>query len=611
MAANSSLDLTSLDFDTLKSNFVTFLKSQNTFKDYNFEGSNMNVLLDVMSYNTFLNSFYLNMVASEMFLDSAQKYDSVVSHAKELNYVPESYRSSTANVDIVFETAGITNGKLTIPKGTIFSGINSNGTYSFVTSYNAVYTSGNSTFYANNVELYEGSYTSQSFVTDYSIENQRFILTNPNIDLNSLTINVIENNGHSNTLFSHVTTLYGLNANSTVYFIQASQNNNYEIVFGDNTFGRRPQNGSVISANYRICNGPVSDGISIFQLSQSLDTVNNGRVNVLNLTAQGNSTSGSFGEDIETIRFRAPRWYATQQRGVSNDDYKSLVLAEFGSYIEDINVFGGQQIEPKQYGSVVLSIKPFGGTTIPEYLKNQIINYLLDKSQMKILIRNPDYLYLTINSTIQYDSTKTSLFIDDIQNIVLNNIETFSATNLEHFNSDFRYSRFVNVIDNSEPSIISNQTHVYITKKLSPLLNYATSYVLNFNNSANIENFDPTIGYNAYVAFSDEPVISSTAFTYVDSSGNSYSNCRIRDDNVGNLVVFTDINGKFIVVNNKIGTIDYTTGTVIIDNLITSYYNEYISINMVPLNKDVIVDKNMIILIDPPDVSINIIEQLV
>ena len=272
MPANSSLNLTSLDFDGIKKNFVTFLKSQDTFKDYDFSGSNMNVLLDVMSYNTYLNAFYLNMVASEMFLDSAQKLDSVVSHAKELNYVPQSYHSSSANVNIVFETIGLS-GKLSIPQGTIFSGSNSNGAFYFVTNYTANYSSSNNTYYANNVEIYEGSITNQSFAVDYSIDNQRFILSNPNIDLDSLTVYVLEDNGSSNTLFTSVDTLYGLNQHSNVYFIQAAQNNLYEMVFGDGLFGRKPQNGAIVSVNYRICAGPSADGVSKFQLSQNLDTI--------------------------------------------------------------------------------------------------------------------------------------------------------------------------------------------------------------------------------------------------------------------------------------------------------------------------------------------------
>jgi hypothetical protein len=604
MAANSSLNLTSLDFDTLKSNLVTFLKSQDIFKDYDFTGSNMNVLLDVMSYNTYLNSFYLNMVASEMFLDSAQKYDSVISHAKELNYVPQSSKSSEAIVDVVFETVGL-NGKLTIPQGTVFSGINSNGSFYFITNYTATYTSANNTYYANNIEIFEGSTTSQAFTTDYTIENQRFILQNSNIDLNSLTVNVVEDNGYSNTLFTKVDSLYGLNNQSNVYFIQASQNNLYELVFGDGVYGRKPQNGAIINANYRIAKGKVADGVSKFQVSQELDSVNGGVVNVTSVTTVANSSSGASSETIEDIRFRAPRWYAAQQRGVSNDDYKSLIYSEFGSYIQDINVFGGQEIEPKKYGSVVVCIKPIGGTIIPNYLKNEITNYMLDKSQMKIIMQDPDYIYLSVNSDVYYNPTQTTLYANDIKNLVLQNIINYSSNYLEHFNSNFRYSRFASSIDGSEPSIISNQTEVLLEKRLYPLLNYTTAISFSYDNSADVETKNPSIGYTNYKPFGDEPVVTSSSFTYVDVNGISYPLCYIRDDNTGVLVVYKDVNGIFTVINNNLGTIDYDTGVINISKFTTSYYDQYISIYMAPKNKDVMVSKTKILLIDPNDVNIN------
>ena len=235
MAANSSVVLRSLDFDSLKLNFKEFLKAQTTFKDYNFDGSNMNVLLDVMSYNSYLNSFYLNMVASEMFLDSAQKYDSIVSHAKELNYIPRSTKSSSAELSLVISTSGL-NGNMTVPKGTKFTGFSSNNSYTFTTNEAAVYVSANDTFTIPLMRIYEGDYYKDSYVVDNDIENQQFLITNKNIDTDSLTVNVIENNGATNTEFKQVYTLYSLGSNSSVFFLQGALNDSYEIVFGDGLF---------------------------------------------------------------------------------------------------------------------------------------------------------------------------------------------------------------------------------------------------------------------------------------------------------------------------------------------------------------------------------------
>ena len=438
------------------------------------------------------------------------------------------------------------------------------------------------------------------------------MLSNQKIDLKSLTVNVLENNGSSNTLFNRVDILFGLSNTSNIYFVQASHNNLYELVFGDGYLGRIPQNGAVVNVNYRITSGPSADGISSFQLSQELDTINGGRVNVSSITTVANSSSGSIAETIENIRFRAPRWYAAQQRGVSNDDYKSLIYSQFGSYIQDINVFGGQDDTPyKQYGTVIVSIKPYGGTTIPDYLKSQITNYMLDKSQMKLVLRDPDYLYLRTDSTVQYDKTKTSLYVSDLQNLIRSTISNYSYNNLEHFNSDFRYSRFVSSIDNTDVSIVSNQTDIYLIKRISPLLNYATSYTYSYNNAADTEPKNASIGYTTYGQLKDEPVLTSSAFTYVDSNGLTYPLSYMRDDNIGNIIVYTDINNQFTILNSNLGTIDYTTGDVSINNLLVSSYNQYISIYMEPLNKDVIIDKNKILIIDPNDVTVNVIEVLV
>jgi len=586
--ANSSLNLTSLDFDKLKGDFKTFLKSQDTFKDYDFEGSNMNVLLDVMSYNTFMNAWYLNMIGSEMFIDSAQKRDSIVSHAKELNYVPQSMKSSEAKINLQFTTVGLS-GSLVVPSGTIFTGSNANGTYNFVTTYNATYTSSNSTYYANNVELFEGSPTTESFIVDYTIENQRFILSNKNIDLNSLKINVIENNGASNTIYSKAETLFGLTSNSTIFFVQAAENNKYEVLFGDGYFGKVPQNGAVVTASYRICHGPEADGVSSFTLAQDLGLVNAGQVIVSNLTVTANSTSGANAESQDSIRFRAPRWFATQQRGVANDDYKQLILGKFGTYIQDINVFGGEEVEPKQYGCVVVSIKPYGSTALPNFLKSQIEAWMVDKSQMRLMMIDPEYLFLRIDTTVQYDKTLTSLYSTDIENLVMQSMTTFSSTNLEKFDSDFRYSRFVNAIDDTDISIISNDTEIFVTKRISPLLNYPSSYTFTYNNECN------TV---------ETPSITSSAFTFI-VEGVSYPLSFIKDDGNGKLIVYTFINNTPTTLGT-IGSIDYTTGTVKIDSLLVGDYDKYISIYMKPLYRDIISKKSNIILIEPVDMNITV-----
>jgi hypothetical protein len=609
MAANTSLSLTSLDFDTLKANFKGFLTSQSQFKDFNFEGSNMNVLLDVMTYNTYLNAFYLNMVSSEMFLDSAQKYDSVVSHAKELNYLPKSAKSSLATVTFTADTLGITP-PFSIPKGVTFSGTNSNGVFTFTTNQLHNYQSANSTYQIDGLDLYDGVYTNDIFIMDYSIESQKFLLTNQNIDVDSLTVTITESG--VDTIFSRVNTLFGLTELSNVYFLQGAQDGLYEIVFGDGLFGRQPNNLAVININYRVCSGPAADGISQFLCTMDLGAINGGAAGISTPVATSISAGGADPESIESIRFSAPRYYATQQRAIAQDDFTSLVLDNYGGLIDACSVYGGETLEPKQYGRVVVSLKPTGGTIAPDYLKNEISSYLKAYTSLptRIIIADPEYFYLGINTTVQYDKTSTTKLVAELQSLIVNSIDTWGQANLGQFGTDFRYSKFVAAIDSVDSSITSNNTDVYMVKRLSPLLGYATGFSISFNNIANIEGESP--GYVKNKPLSDEPILTSTKFTYVDADGNSYDNCYFRDDNIGGILIYTLINGQFTIVNSNIGQVNYTTGRVDIQKFITTSYDQYISINYKPLNKDVIIAQNSIALIDinSYDVNVNVIETI-
>ena len=609
MAANSSLNLASLDFDTLKQNFKTFLASQSVFKDYNFDGSNINVLLDVMAYNSYLNSFYLNMVASEMFLDSAQKYDSMVSHAKELNYIPSSNRSSTADISFSLETSGLS-GSLTIPKETKFVGTNSNGSFTFTTDQTTSWSSSNSTYTIANLQIYEGIYFQDTYLIDYNQEAQKFIISNPDIDTSSLTVTVVEDNGQTNTNFTQKTTLFGLKSDSEIFFLQAAQNNKYEIVFGDNLFGRYPKNNALVIANYRLSKGSNADGVSSFTLADNLDLVNNGSINPpLNINVNTNSVGGALQENIESIRYHAPRYFATQQRAVATDDFSSLILSEFGGVINDVNIYGGETLTIPQYGRVVVNVQPKSGTIVPEYIKSEISNYLLNYVSLptRIIIGDPEYFYCKVSANVQYDSTKTTLFSQDIKSKVIQSITNFSNKNLQAFNLDLRYSKLISAVDNADLSITSNDTNIKMIKRLAPLLNYSTSYSFTYDNPAQVENIGEA-GYEKGPKFYDEPVITSSSFTYIDKNGTQYPLSYIRDDNYGSLVVYTLINNTFTVLNNNLGTIDYSNGKIVINNLLTSFYNDYISLYMTLQNKDIIVNKNKILIIDPADIDVTIIQ---
>jgi hypothetical protein len=615
--ANNLLTLSSIDFDTLKQNFKEFLSTQSVFKDYDFDGSNINVLLDVMSYNSFLNAFYLNMVASEMFLDSAQKYDSVISHAKELNYVPRSARSSAAEVNLVIDTIGM-NGKLTMPKGTRFTGFNSNGSFTFTTDEAKVFVSTNSTFTVANLQIYEGDYFNDSYIVDYSIENQLYLVSNKNVDTNSLTINVVENNGATNTSFTKAETLFGLNDKSNVYFLQGAQNGQYEITFGDNLFGRKPVNGAVVNISYRVASGIVSDGVSEFIMSDDLGPINSGTANVSSLSLVSASSSGAAQETIDSVRFAAPRYFATQQRAVSSDDYTALILNNFGGEISDVVVYGGQEVEPKLYGRVIVSLKPASGTIAPNYIKNEITNYLQEYIAIpnRILISDPDYTFCSVFSQVQYNKNVTTKTSEEIKLAALTAITEYSRNNLEKFGNDLRYSRLVSNIDNADSSIISNDTELRIIKRINPNFNQKTTYNITVGN---VLYYDSTIYSNneQHKLLHDSEIDSRTThatlissrFTYNATDGKVYELAFFEDDAQGNVVLFAPSEDEIFPVET-VGAINYVTGEVTLNNINVANYTNYISLYFRSRFKDIAASQNKIIVIDPSDVSVSIVETI-
>lgn len=613
--SNNSVILSTLDFDSLKLNLKNFLQTQSVFRDYNFDASNISVLLDVLAYNTHLNAFYLNMVASEMFLDSAQKYDSVISHAKELNYIPKSYKSSSAsvNVQLFSENSG---GSILIPKGTVFTGLNSNGSYSFTTNEDKTITSSNSTYLASNLSIYEGNYFQDSYIMNYNITNQQFLINNRNVDLDSVTVNVIENSGALNTSFTRKDNLYGLDASSNIFFVQPAQNNQYEIVFGDGLFGRKPLNSAIVNINYRVASGPDADGVSVFNLSSDLGTLNSSSITTVSVNTAVSSSGGANQESIESIKFSAPRYFATQQRAVTNDDYASLVLDNFSSQISDVIVYGGQELDIKQYGRVVVCLKPQIGTIVSDFTKAEISNFLQDYIAIpnRIIIDDPEYIYCSVYTRVQYDKKTTTKTPSDLSSLVLNSIINYNDANLDKFGEDFRYSKLVYDIDNSDPSIVSNFTENRMVKRFSPLLNSRQDIEINFNNqiyydaTASVQSDIHDIIHESEIdLLSTHSSILSDNFTYVDMNETAHELAFIEDrDGKVNIFKFTS---QGIALVETIGTIDYQTGIVKLNNFKTSSYDSYIKLYGRPRTKDIFANKNKIIRIDPADVVIDMIEK--
>lgn len=604
--ANTAIDLASLDFDGVKTSLKDYLKSQARFRDYDFDGSNMSVLLDVLAYNTYLNGFYLNMVASEQFLDSAQLRDSVVSHAKALNYTPESARSPIARVAVTFNTSGITD-TFTIPKGTEFSGTNANGGFTYVTDQALVATSTNSTFTFANVSLYEGSYFNDSFVVDYSVEGQRFILSNQGVDATSMTLTVSEDFGVTSYEYSRATTLYDVGPTSNVFFLQAASGGRYEVVFGDGVFGYRPPTSSVVNASYRVTNGVRGGGVNKFYLSRDLGGVNGGSASVKTITTLSAASDGADAESIESIRYRAPRAYQTQERAVTVADYKSLVYKNFPE-VKDVAVFGGEEIPAAvEYGTVYISATTFSGTPITEARRDDLLRFLQDRKVINVQNRvvDPEYLYVIPSVQVVVDFSKTTKSAAQIEVLVRNAIKQFNDDYLEVFDASFRESKFTSTIAAVDTSIVSDTASSRIYKVASPLVGISSSFAVNLGNPiipGTIESstFQLTDG-NVYQIVDYNPSTKTFERTQ-DLSSYSVTNTRP-------VVYLKLVTTSGTPTYTDIGVVDYTNGIISVNNVAINNFLDSKGIEMratctVP---DVSASLNTVILIDTARAQVDIV----
>lgn len=582
--ANSSIILSSLDFDTLKNTFKSYLRTQDKFNDYDFDGSNMSVLLDLLSYNTFHNAFYLNMIGSEMFLDSAQLRDSVVSHAKELNYTPQSFKSAIASIAIVVKTSDLTKTSLLVTKGTTFTSNQFNRNFTFSAPENIVLTeyeiADGYKYFGGIFDIYEGYYVTDTFT--YSYDNyERMILSNKNVDISSITATVFEDGGANPILYKLSKSLFDLNSSSQVFFIQGAENDSYEIIFGDGTSGRRPKNNSVIAIEYRIGNGELPNGCTTF----IPDSPIGGETNIT-VSTISNAAGGSVSESIDSIKYNAPRHFTAQQRAVTTEDYETLLKGQFPE-VNTVYAYGGEDLDPPQYGKVFVAVDLKETDVLPDSKKSEYYKFLKPRSPVSIdpVFVSPEYTYLGITSKVKYNINVTGLSPSDIKTIVSSSILSYALTNLNTFNKTFRYSKLSQQIDNSQLSIISNETDIQLIKRIVPKLSTYDTLSIKFNTPLLIKNFG-TLNYSVY----------SSTFTYKGLSA------FIRDDGKGTLNIISNLNGNVIT---DIGTIDYTTGTLNLINFILDAYN---GSNLVfyayPLNKDISVNNNVILNIINTDLSV-------
>jgi hypothetical protein len=536
MAANSAITVTGLDFDTIRLNLRNFIAGKPDFTDFDFEDSAIGTLIDLLAYNTYYNAFYANMAANEAFLDTAQIYDNVVSRAKMLGYLPTSTRGPTANVRVSFTTpANSTFRTINIAKNTQFRATVNGISYTFVTPQSYPITANSSNRFNGFIQITEGVPLTHRFL--FSAANTAFVLPNANTDTSSITVSVTT---AGNTLtYTQASDLRTVNSTSRVFFIEPDRNKLYKISFGDNVLGKKPAFNSTVAVSYRVTNGSRANGANNFT---AVSTV--GGQSSFTLTTAERATGGAEIESIESIRFNAPRLYETQNRAVTREDYKRIILRD-NPDLAAVNVWGGEENDPPIFGKVYACVKPKLGTLVStnrkERIKQSIKPYNVQSIDLEIV--DPTYLYVVPTLIVRYDPLLTTLQPSEIAVRVANKVIAYESTNLNRFEGKFRYSRFLDSIDSAEDSIVSSTAKIEAQKKFLPSTTQSNTYRISFNRMI----YHPSDGY--------QTATSSTSFIL-----NGFTSF-LDDDGNGNVRAYYVSQGTRTYIKN-VGTIDYKTGLI-------------------------------------------------
>lgn len=480
---DAKLRVSELDFNTIKSNLKTFLKSQSEFSDYNFEGSGMSVLLDLLAYNTHYLGFYLNMVANEMFMDSAVNRSSVVSHAKLLGYTPRSRVASQATINVSFqEVSGGSNSAMSLPRFTRFVSQTKDGVnYVFLTTEQHVATINNESYFNfTDVKIKEGQPLSYTFTFDEQTNpKQIFVLPDPGIDTSTIQVQV-QTSALNSTLetFELAENAIEVSTNSPVYYLEENKDGKYQIYFGDDIIGKKLTDGNIVIVTYLITSGTEANGIKTFKLA---DIVKPGSNVSISLVTE--SSSGRLEEGVDDIKFAAPKFFVAQNRAVTKNDYVAMINKNY-PYFDAVTVWGGEEAEPPQYGKIFFSVKPRGNYEVTvseiEYVKESVIKPMSILTVTPEYVE-PDYNYLNLSVVVTYDPRKTTKTLGDIKAAVLNAIISYAENNFNSFNSTFKISRLIRSIDDADPSIENNTVDVSIEKRFRPALDTKSHYHINFH----------------------------------------------------------------------------------------------------------------------------------
>ena len=616
----SDTPIRELDFDDIKTSLKNFLRGQDQFKDYDFEGSTMNILLDLLAYNTHYQAFYANMVANESFLDSALVRNSVVSIAKQLDYRPRSKKSARVkvNIELVRNRTTLTtvkSGREYIPSGTYFTARDASGkSVTFVSLDDYRFEIVGNDYFVLGATLYEGALQTASFVVNSKNTLQKFIIEDPNIDIDTLTMRVqrsVTDTEGSADLWVRVKDINTLNGNSTGFFVQESDNGQWEVYFGDGILGKSVQNGNLINMVYLRTNGTSGNNIgSTDSYSQAAFSTSNSKYRVRVVMDNFGKPQASFGgtepESIDSIKYYAPRNYQAQDRAVTADDYLSILAREYSLRSESFLVWGGEENDPPQYGKVFISIKPKNSAKLSITEKQAISNTILGQRNLLTVtpeVVDADITYINPTVTVYYNPNATIATPDILSTGVRSSILRFSDTNLDQFGKNFRQSKFNSYIDSLDASINSSSTTLMLEKVIEPQFNRTLPYTIKFDNKV----FHPTDGYPSITessAFYYQDLISSetvkpTIVAYLD------------DDGYGNIRIYKKIGDARIYLNRKAGTINYETGIFQLKSFSPLGIPDGtvdIKIRIIPDRKDIFVRRNQVLTVNPNEITVNMVQ---
>ena len=598
-------NFTNLDFNDLRTQIKDYLRSNSNFTDFDFEGSNFSNLIDVLAYNSYITAFNTNMAVNESFIDSATLRENVVSLARNIGYVPRSKRASRAKVSFRVNTTGLNSKTVTLKAGIVALGAVENGNYIFSIPEDITVVVDNNKF-ANftGIDIYEGSYLTKLYTVDKSQSNQRFVIPNTSVDSSTIRVKV---SGVITEKYESYSNIFQVNKKTKLFLTQEIDDEQYEILFGDNIIGKRPISGSNIFISYIITNGKEANGAANFTFSGILTDNNSSAItnNISLLTTIQSSENGDDIESIDSVKYLGPRVYASQYRAVTANDYKGLIPYIFPN-VDTVTAYGGDELDPPQYGKVFISIKPRNGKFLSQITKDSIKKDLRQYSiaGIKPEIIDLKYMFVELDTSVYYDKS-TTIDPTNLQLRVIKTLESYSnSAELNSFGGRFKYSKVSSLIDNTSTSITSNITKVKIRRDLQPEFNKLSTYEICFGNQFHIKKLNSDgRGYN----------IKSTGFTVKDISGTLYISDVPKTNETGIIFLFKLVDGVPVVVNNNAGTVDYMKGEIKITTIIftSSTSDSGIEIEAIPESNDVLALKDIYLELDTTKLNVSVLEDVI